>query len=301
MALACVAALLSPTLPTALESEKPPPAVLILLGGQPTGTQAAADAFAREARRLLLDSLPPGSSVYVEYTDLARLGKSEQQAELRDWYRTKYAGRLDLIIAAGQEPRAFILRFRSELWPDVPIIFGAMDERGLKGLVLPPGTTAVTTQYDEEGTIRAALALLPDTEKVALVKGTTRLDRYLGALWLDALARIEHPLEIIEIGSEPFPELRERLKNLPPHTIVLLSSISVDGRGQGIIMTEVVPVLAAASNRPMFTIHGTLMGLGVVGGSLADYGALGRQTAVVALPVLAGSSLPSAPVKIGGS
>src|SRR5262245_65655607 len=106
MALACVAALLSPTLATAFESEKPPPAVLILLGGQPTGTQAAADAFASGARRFLLDSLPPGSSVYVEYTDLARLEKLEQYANLRDWYRAKYADRLDLILADGQEPRA---------------------------------------------------------------------------------------------------------------------------------------------------------------------------------------------------
>src|SRR4029078_4888460 len=70
MGLACAGALLSPTLATAFEGELPPPAVLILLPGQPTGTQTGMDAFAAGARKHLLDNLPAGSSVYMEYTDL---------------------------------------------------------------------------------------------------------------------------------------------------------------------------------------------------------------------------------------
>src|SRR5262249_37550800 len=142
---ACAVALLSPTLATTFESEQSPPAVLILLPGQPTGTQTGMDAFAAGARKHLLDNLPAGSSVYMEYTDLARLRKPEESGKLRDWYKTKSAGRpLVLLIASGQEPRAFVLRFRSDLWPSVPTIFGGMDERSLKGLTLPAGTTAVT-------------------------------------------------------------------------------------------------------------------------------------------------------------
>src|SRR4029453_1453676 len=181
---------------------------------------------------------------------LARLGKPEENAKLRDWYKTKYAGRtLDLLIASGLEPRTFLLRFRSELWPDVPIVFGGMDERNLKGLTLPDGTTAVTTRYDEEGTIRAALALLPDTQKVALGTGTSRLDRYLWEPWREALARIAPPLQVIELAGLPLPELKERLKDLPPRTIVLYSTIFADGGGRSVAPPEIVPTLAAASNR----------------------------------------------------
>ena len=301
MGLACAVALLWPTLATASEGEKPPPAVLILLPGQPTGTQTGIDAFAAGARKHLLDNLPAGSFVYMEYTDLARLGKHEEHAKLRDWYKMKYAGRpLDLLIAGGQEPRAFLLRYRSELWPDVPIIFGGMDERSLKGLSLPNGTTAVTTKIDEEGTIRAALRLLPDTNKVALVTGASRLDRYLGEFWREALARIENPLEVIELAALPLGELKERLKDLPPRTIVLFSTIFVDGRGRSVVQTEILPTLAAASNRPIFAVHDSFLGLGIVGGLLVDYSALGRQAATVALPVLGGAPMPTAAVKTAG-
>jgi hypothetical protein len=58
--------------------------VLILLPGQPTGTQSSIDAFAIGTRRALIETLPPGSSVYVEYTDLARLRTPKEQAKLRD-------------------------------------------------------------------------------------------------------------------------------------------------------------------------------------------------------------------------
>ncbi len=292
-------ALLLVALPLTVHTAPPPPAVLILLPGQPTGTQSGVDAFAAGARRALLDGLPSGSSVYIEYTDLARLGDGEEPGKLRDWYRTKYADRgLDLLIASGQEARAFLLRFRRDLWADVPIIFAGMDQRSLRSATLPAGTTAVTTQYDEEGTIRAALTLMPDTQHVALVVGASRLDRYLGTLWREALARVGDRLQVIDLVGLPLEELRKRLGDLPPRTIVLFSTMFADGNGRGIVTPEVLPGLAAAANRPIFTIHGSLMGLGVVGGSLVDYSALGRQTAGVALSVLRGLPMPAEPVKV---
>jgi hypothetical protein len=112
-----------------------PRPVLILVPGQPTGTQTNIDAFAAGTRWALIDSLPVGSSVYLEYTDLARPGADH--ARLRDCCRSKYARQsTDLIIAGGQEARIFLTRFRSELWPDVPILLAAMDDRSVKAAAL---------------------------------------------------------------------------------------------------------------------------------------------------------------------
>jgi hypothetical protein len=120
-----------------------------------------------------------------------------------------------MIIAGAQEARGFLLRFRGELWPDIPVIFGGMDERGLQGLVLPPGTAAITTRYDEERTLRAALALLPDTQRVALVGGTSKLDHYLYGMWLEAFGRLERRPELIELSGLPLVRhYRERPPSL---------------------------------------------------------------------------------------
>jgi hypothetical protein len=282
--------------PPHIESRGRARTVLILVPGQSTGTQTGIDAFAANTRRVLLDSLPAGSSVYVEYTDLARRGSAERQSELRDWYKGKYAVvPLDLLIAGGQEPRMFLTRARSTLWRGVPIIFAAIDERSLEAVTLPEGSTAFTLRYDEEGTIRAALALLPDTERVALVTGVSQLDRYLGNLWREALGRFGDRLQLIDLGGLPLEDLRDRLAGLPPHTVVLFSTLFADGTGRTFVNTEVLPGLVAVSNRPMFTIHASFLGLGVVGGVLTDYAALGRQTGEVAARVLQGAPLPAFP------
>ena len=48
-----------------IASDERPRTVLILVPGQPTGTQTNIDAFAAGTRRALLDALPMGSSVYL--------------------------------------------------------------------------------------------------------------------------------------------------------------------------------------------------------------------------------------------
>lgn len=288
------------TAPAPVESRDRRKTALILVPGQATGTQTGIDAFASHARRVLVDSLPAGSSVYVEYTDLARLG-AEQEAKLRDWYRTKYAGAPpDLLIAGGQEPRLFLTRTRSTLWVGVPIVFAGMDERSLETGPLPGDSTAFTIRYDEEGTIRAALALLPNSERVALVTGVSHPDRRLGNLWREALGRVSERLQLIDLAGLPLEDLKRRLAALPPRTIVFFSTLFADGTGRGFVNAEVLPGLAAVSSRPMFAVHGSYLGLGVVGGSLTDYAELGRQTGELAARVLGGAPLPAAPVRASG-
>jgi hypothetical protein len=279
--------------PGPARGDTPRATVLILLPGQPSGTQVSVDAFGAGARSVLRAALPPGSAVYTEYTDLARLGGAEQHGKLRDWYAAKYAAqRPDVIIAGGYEPRAFLLRFRAALWPEVPTIFSAMDARSLSGLSLPPGTTALTLQYDEEGTIRAALALVPDTRRVALVSGASPIDRYLRGLWLSGHGPVADRAELIDLAGLPFEELRARLAALPERTVGLFSSFFTDGHGRAFVSAEVAAELAPVANQPMFSIHRELLGLGVVGGSMTDYRVIGREAAQLALRVLGGAPLP---------
>src|SRR5262245_55721202 len=60
--------------------------VLILLPGQPTGTQTGIDAFAWGTRSALVEALPPGSSVYVE---IHRPGASPDVRRPRPARRTR--------------------------------------------------------------------------------------------------------------------------------------------------------------------------------------------------------------------
>ena len=75
-----------------------------------------------------LQSAPPGTvEYYSEYLESNRFPGEKQSLLLRDYLRTKYADRnIDVILAVTDQPLAFLLKYRHELFTDIPIVFVAV-------------------------------------------------------------------------------------------------------------------------------------------------------------------------------
>src|SRR4030095_2779653 len=175
--------------------------VLILLPGQ--SELPAASAIATGIRASLVSARSFPISIATEHvdTDLLRApGDGERhQQEMYRLYRSKFAGRpFDLIFVALNEPLGFVLRARDDIWPGTPVIACAVDERTLGGFTPPAGMVIATIRYDMEGTIRAALGLLPDTRHVALVGGIAPLDRTFHDLGRQAVQDFGGRLDLID-------------------------------------------------------------------------------------------------------
>lgn len=72
-----------------------------------------------------------------------------------------------------------------------------------------------------EGTLRLALALLPDTERVALVGGAGVHEQPFHDLARQAVAATGRPLELIDLTTLSVEDIATRVSTLPPRTIVL--------------------------------------------------------------------------------
>ena len=274
--------------------------VLILLTGQPG--LPAASAVAAGIRSKLVSVWSTRVAIETEHVDVARFKGTDYEHHLRALYRFKYAGRpFDAIVVAGSEPLGFLLRARDDLWPGIPIIVCAVDERTLGGLTAPPEMTIVTVTYDMEGTLRAALALLPDTRHVALIGGASVEDQSFNELGRQAVQVFGDRLRLIDLTGLPIDEMLARLSVLPQQTIVLTSSIRVDGAGRRFYGVEVVGSLSTTANRPLFALFGTLMGLGAVGGSMIDFEAVGREAGALTLRTLRGEPMPGASLRSAAS
>jgi signal transduction histidine kinase len=271
-------------------------AVLILLPGQPG--LPAATAIATGIRSPLVAELSFRVSIETEHVDIARFGApEEEERRLRALYGSKYGGRaFDLIIAASHEPLQFILRARDDLWPNTPVIVCAVDERSVRGLEPPAGVTVVTNRYDLEGTLGAALALLPDTGHVALVGGAGPQEQVFHALARRAVAAAGRRLDLIDLTTLPVADMLARVSTLPDRTIVLVSSYQVDGAGRRFYGLDILGPLVRAANRPVFTVFGNALGQGIVGGSLTDFEAIGREAGALGVRVLQGKAMPVSPV-----
>src|SRR5262245_46597600 len=67
--------------------------------------------------------------VYSENLDLNRFPGTQHQEVLRTYLQNKYRDTpIGVLVAQGSAALAFVIRSRAELWPAVPVIFGAVDE-----------------------------------------------------------------------------------------------------------------------------------------------------------------------------
>jgi len=269
--------------------------VLILLPGQPG--LPAATAIASGIRAAIHTEWAFRATIEMEHVDVALFPSPDvEERRLRTMYRSKYRNqRFDVIVAALPEPAQFVLRARDELWPGTPVVVCGVDERAVRDLKPPPGFAVLTTRFDMEGTVRAALALLPDTRHVALVGGASQPEQVYHDLIRQAAARARD-IDLIDLTKLPFAQALARVASLPEHTVIIQSSYQVDGAGRRFYGIDLVPHVSSVANRPVFTPLGLALGRGVVGGSILEFEDIGRDAARMATQLLRGAAAPATPV-----
>ena len=295
MCASLLTALLVGVWPNAAQAAPEQPSVLILLPGQPG--LPAATAIASGIRAVLLTEWAFRVSIEMEHVDVARFASPDvEERRLRAVYGAKYKDQhFDVIITALPEPFKFVLRARDELWPGTPVVVCGLDERGVHDLKPPPGFAVLTTRFDMEGTVRAALTLLPDTRHVALVGGASQPEQVYHDLIRQAVARAGG-VDVIDLTKLPIVDALARVSVLPAHTVIIQSSYQVDGTGRRFYGIDLVPHVSSAANRPVFTPLGLALGRGVVGGSIVEFEEIARDAARMATQLLRGGTAPATPV-----
>jgi len=229
-----------------------------------------------------------GVSVYVEYLDLSRLPHRGFNGELRAWLHSKYTQiRPDVIVAVTPGAVAFATG-PDPMWPGVPIVFCAVDERVASDFVGLPGVTGVTHHSPIRETMELAIRLLPRTRKLALIGGAAPEDMPWEQLMRADAARLAGRVEVIDLFGLPMGELLKRLAGLPSGTPIMGVSFYRDGDGHPWSGPEVLRVLEPSAPGPIFSIHEFLVGRGLVGGETLDWDAIGAQAGNLALRIING-------------
>jgi PAS domain-containing protein len=91
-------------------------------------------------------------------------------------------------------------------------------------------------------------------------------------------------------------DLLSQVSELPPHTIVLYSTLFKDGEGKPFVPHDVAEHLAAASNAPVYGFNDQYLGRGIVGGRMYTLNAEGEAVASLVLKVFAGIPPSNIPV-----
>ena len=248
----------------------------------------------RALRAALRAAAPAGVAFFTDTIDTYRFNYQTFGPEFIALQRKKYANQpVDLIIGVSDLGIDAVLDMRAAIWPDTPMVFGALDASapGLKRI--PADMPAAKWELNIEGTLALIEAVQPDAQRLVVVGGSAAFDRSLTQRVVQgATARGKWQIDTWQ--DLAIDQLRERLAGLDRTTAVYYTALSRDGQGRGFFPAEALAQFSVSSGAPIYGMYSPFMDNGAAAGQVIDFNAAGRQTAALAISLLQGQ--PSAAV-----
>jgi signal transduction histidine kinase len=285
--LAVLAAVFFLSHPTGAEPTKEVRRILIL---NEVGTSYPGIAIINEGIQAALND-SPHLEFYSEYMDTGLFPDPAEQQGIRDFYLRKYQKRKpDVIITVGPSPLKFMEEVHQRAFAGVPIVF-CLPVAGAPGApVLDSDFTGVENDMAPAKTLKVALRLQPGTEHVVVVNGgIANFDKQELASVKAELNAFRDHLDITYLTKLAMPDLLERLRQLPAHTLILLSTVSLDAAGRRFKGNETGQLVATAANAPVFSLFDVYLNHGEVGGYLSSLREQGKVAGTMALRLLSGA------------
>jgi PAS domain S-box-containing protein len=236
-----------------------------------------------------LNNSPFRLEFYSEYLDTILFPDPVAQQEFREFYIHKYQNRKpDVIITVGPSPLKFMEDVHQRAFPGVPIVF-CLPSGGVPGApALDAEFTGVENDMAPAETLEIALRLQPGAEHVVVVGGVSDYDKEQQAEVKRQLNVFADRLDIVYMTNLAMPDLLERLRQLPRHTVVLLTTVGRDAAGTRFKSSETGPMVADAANAPVFSLFDVYLNHGEVGGYLSSLSEQGKVAGSMALRMLRG-------------
>jgi len=225
---------------------------------------------------------------YAEYFESTRFPGESQARIMRDYLHQKYADRkIDVLLAWGSVPLEFLLKYRSDLFPDTPIVCYVGTLEAVKGYA-ETALTGVTNPDAYAKTLELALALHPDTTAAYVISGTPTRDKIIEREATPQLARFEGRVKITYLTDVPLDQLIATVKTLPKGAIVLYSRQSQEERGSVLEQTDFLDLISRSASVPVYSPWRSLVGYGTLGGDVDDPIAGAAKAAELVLRVARG-------------
>jgi two-component system cell cycle sensor histidine kinase/response regulator CckA len=239
----------------------------------------------------------PKLDVPIEFLDAKRGPGEKCLARMQDFLIDKYRGKkFDLIVAFDNPAMAMLTRYRHELFPDVPVVFAGINDIEHFKLDGRRGITGVAETQDIKKTLELALSLHPRTKQILVINDYTVSGLAVRRDLEPLVQAYADRVKISFIPPSTFEEAKIQISSLPGDALVLIESFATDRLGHNLSLAESTAAFSSVSRVPVYGVHETRLGHGIVGGYLLGGRAHGRRAADIALRVLAGEDPNAIPV-----
>jgi len=245
-----------------------------------------------------LQKSPYQIELYHESLEVTLFPDETSQQRFRKDFIQKYSDRKpDVIIAVGSASLKFIAESHERSFRDTPIIFCAILGNVPEELRRDGRFTGVLGKLHPEGTLSAALHMLPNTKRVIVTGGVGTFDEAFEDIARAGFQNFGSRLQFTYLTTLSMSDLLERVKHIPPDTIIYHTAMTKDADGQRFIdSAQSVPLVASAANAPIFVMDDVDLRGGTVGGDLVNWSDDGRVAAEMAVKILNGEKTQDIPI-----
>jgi len=231
--------------------------------------------------------------LYEETVESERFPGADQARVFTSYLTNKYAGRkIDVIVARGLSSLSFARRHR-ELFGNPPIV-ATVSTPGQ----LDPKDNVVGLQggFWVSDTMSLAKTLLPETRTVYVIDGTNDNDSDIEDTVRRQVRERHSDFTLVYLRNLTMTDLVARLKDIPPHSMVVFIRQSEGTTPSSMDDTEGLAQVLRASPVPVFTRAEDFVGRGVIGGRIWRFETDARRVATMARRLATGASARDLPI-----
>jgi signal transduction histidine kinase len=236
-------------------------------------------------------------SMYIGSFDLTRFKGEAYETSLRQLLKEKYRDKqIGVLVTIGAHALKRVLNWRTELWPETPVVFAMVTPTAFARLQPPSDVTGALVETKLADAVRVARAIIPHLDSVALVGDPWERQVNLGN-WKNEIPTATLGLRVNDIVGLTISETRKRVANLPKHSAIIFSAMYGDGEGAFYPSSTALSQIAETANRPIVVAAEPLLEPGGIGGYVLMPELIGATAAKLTLRVLNGERPSDIPVK----
>ncbi|ORC34917.1 hypothetical protein B4O97_11305 [Marispirochaeta aestuarii] len=236
--------------------------------------------------------------LFFEYLDAKRKDPRVFSPRFAGYLKDKYSGfNFDVVIVSDDASLRFVLDYRTELFPEVPVVFCGINNYDSYLRILPSGFTGIAEDFDLASNLVLIERLHGIGTTVAVVADSTVSGRENTRLLLDRINDPRSPgLKYEVLFGQDAAELRSRLSRLPEDAVILNLGYWQERNGTNLSDREGI-FLLTETGRPVYTAWDVAIRFGTVGGMALDVQNQGEVAAEMALRILSGEDPDQLPVR----
>jgi signal transduction histidine kinase len=272
-----------------------PRSVLVLI--QSSSVSPWSHRVAAEYVAALNRLMSPAPTIYVEFLDVGRFDAQEYDAFFKDSMQRKYQDkRVGVVVPIGSVALAILMRNRPDSLSGVPVVFTVFDAREGAQASRIANATGTILPVSFYPFVVAARAVVPGLKRIVHVGDAFERQPYRNHFAAE-IRDISTELEIVDLAGLPLEEIKQRVAALPDDTVIAYTAMYSDNAGGHYDIHAVLRTLVEVANRPIVFDNATFIGLGTVGGFLAEPEDIARDSARLAARILAGEAPAVIPVE----